>query len=178
MDTAWYIIRYLSGAEIMLQRQVCKLWKVSVDNVSMEEWRQLYCARVCDCLCVGRAFNWKHAMVNASQFCGVFAECTWHNVIVRVCAPWTIVDTIDAPLREGIVRCSEVHAHVIDYIYDDKFRLRGLGRSCLQRGVTDQCCNCRNKRQCLFMRYDYYLRPLNAVSVELDECLARHLCEV
>ena len=176
-DVIWLILHHLPSDEIVYSRQVCCLWKSSVDNASIDDWRHLYCMRVCGSLLVGPNFNWMKAAVNASGVSAtIVAICMWHNVLVRLSAPWVSTDTVNGELRDGVVRSENDFTHVIDYIYENTFRLRCLGRSCLQRQASDKCLNCRNKRQCLFMEYDYYLRPIDFHSQTLDECLGRHLC--
>lgn len=177
MDLLWLILQHLPAHEIMNKRRVSMLWKAAVDNVSMEEWRELYCSRVCAVLEVASDFDWKRATIGASRTVGVVAECTWHNVVVRVCAPWKSTNSINPSLHKGVVRCPEpdIGTHVVEYVYDDMFTLRGMGRSCRHTGK--ECFNCRRKRQCLFMVYDYYIRPVDCESVQLDHSLGAWLCD-
>ena len=180
MDVVWLVLRCLPCNQIMLQRAVCVAWRQTVDGLSADDWRRLFCVRVCECLSVKEGFDWRYAAVSAALSCRetIAATCTWHNVDVRVRTPWTSgSEGIDAPLRPGISRGKNTpnNAHVIDYIYDDTFRLRAIGRTCIQQ-FAQECSNCASKRQCLFMRYTYYLRPLQAtLTHDLDECLSRRL---
>lgn len=179
-DVIWLVLRHLPASEILRARPICNAWRQTVDRTPQHEWRRLYCCRVCSVLRVGEAFDWRAAAVRAAQVsASIDAECTWHKVCVRVSAPWMTNQTVEAPLRAGVVRSEDFHTHVVDYVYDEMFRLRGFGRSCLQRSQCEQCANCRSKRKCLFMRYDYYLRPLSELSTNdptaLDECLGLHL---
>ena len=67
------------------------------------------------------------------------AACLWHGVIVRIRTPWIADDMIDAPLSAGVVRRVDFHnTHVVEYVYDNMFRLRGISRSCLQRQLLVQ----------------------------------------
>ena len=176
MDVTWTVLQHVPSDEIVRNRRVCRVWREVVDRVPGDEWRRLFCARVCPVLCVGPGFDWKRAATRAAHRRGaIVAECTWHNVCVRVCPPWLNKNDIDSPLRTGVVRATAL-THMVDYIYDDTFRLRGLGRSCIQREVTELCGNCASKRQCLFMQYHYYLRAL-APNPALDERLSQYLCE-
>jgi hypothetical protein len=179
-DVIWSILRFLPCNDIVYNRQVSCIWRQTIDELTNDDWRNMFGSRVCRVLCVGDHFDWKVAAVNASRALGdtIEASCTWHNVSVRMRAPWKSVHGIDAPLSPGIVRGGDSqNTHIVDYVYDDTFRLRGLGRTCVQQ-FNDECSNCLNKRQCLFMRYTYYVRPLqDSISTELDECLSRRLCD-
>ena len=129
---------------------------------------------MCAVLDVASDFDWR-ATIGASRTVGVVAECTWHNVVVRVCAPWKSTNSINPSLHEGVVRCPEpdMNTHDVEYVYDDMFTLQ-MGRSCRHAGK--ECFNCRRKRQCL-MVYDDYIRPVWIV-VELDHSLGAWLCDV
>ena len=176
MEITWAVLQHVPSDEIVRNRRVCRSWREVVDHVSTDEWRRLFCTRVCSVLCVGPEFDWKGASVRAAnRRASIRALCTWHKVCVRVCPPWLISDEIDSPMRTGVVRATAL-THMVDYVYENTFRLRGLGRSCIQREVRDLCRNCVSKRQCLFMQYDYYLRPL-ALNPMLDERLGQYLCE-
>lgn len=177
-DLLWIVVHHLPCDEILFARVVSRVWRDAIDARSRLEWRDLYCSRVCDLLDVGPHFDWRRAAARAARASTTIdAECTWKNVYVRVSAPWISDNMIDSPLRQGVVRREDVHTHFVDYVYDNTFRLRCLGRSCVQRQVTPQCNNCQNKRQCLFMSYTYYLRPLQDIGPDLDECLGLRLCD-
>ena len=178
IDVVWLVLQWLPCNEIIMSRGVCLTWKLTVDRLTDDDWRSLFCARVCSSLCVREDFDWKVAAVRAAlpRRESIAATCTWHNVHVRIRTPWVSTGGIDAPLSPGVRRCVNVthNSHIIDYIYDEIFRLRGIGRTCVQQ-FTTECSNCSSKRQCLFMRYTYYLRPLHAVTTSLDESLSRRL---
>lgn len=184
VDLVWLFLRRLPCDEIVRNRQLCSLWRLTVDGVAMDEWRHLFCERVCDVLHVGTGFDWRKAAVvaavGASMGEGIEATCTWRSVIVRVRAPWSARggSDVDAPLSVGVRRgVSSQFSHVVEYIYSDTIRLRSLGRSCTQQSI-DECLNCQHKRPCLFMRYTYYLRPcVDTDEMHLDECLSRWLCD-
>ena len=129
-------------------------------------------------LCVREDFDWKVAAVRAAlpRRETIAATCTWYNMHVRIRTPWVSTGGIDAPLSPGVRRCVNVthNSHIIDYIYDEIFRLLDIGRTCVQQ-FTAECSNGLSKRQCLFMRYTYYLRPLHTVTTSLDESLSRRL---
>ena len=64
-------------------------------------------------------------------------------------------------------------ANVVDFVYNEVIRLRGLQRSCVIRRCIDPCRNCVARRRCLVPTYDYYIRPTFDIDpVALDECLA------
>lgn len=178
IDVVCLVLRWLPCNEIILSRGVCSTWKLTVDSLTVDDWKSLFRARVCSCLCVREDFDWRVAAVRAAlpRRDSIAATCTWHNVNVRIRTPWVNTGGIDAQLSPGVRRCLNVthNGHIIDYIYDEIFRLRGIGRTCVQQ-FTPECSNCSSKRQCLFMRYTYYLRPLHSVSTVLDESLSRHL---
>lgn len=183
-DTLWLVLQLLPCDEIARHKAVCTAWKALVDDVSEDSWKSMFCARVCAYLSVGRGFDWRLAAVRAARAARedtVEASCTWHSgVSVCLHAPWRACRNIDAPLAVGVVRRVDPQTtNVVDYIYDNTFRMRAIGRSCLQqRGVTTECSNCLAKRQCLFMRYVYFLRPLIDISItDLDECLSQRLSD-
>jgi hypothetical protein len=183
-DILWLVLQHLPCDDIARNKAVCLAWRAVVDDIPDECWKTMFCARVCADLCVGVGFDWRLAAVRAACAArqeSVEASCTWHSG-VKVCldAPWKACRTIDAPLSAGVVRrVDPQNTNVVDYVYDNMFRMRAIGRSCLQQpGVTTECSNCVNKRQCLFMRYGYYLRPLDESSLtDLDECLSQRLCD-
>lgn len=184
-DILWAVLQHLPCDEIICNKAVCVVWKAVVEDIPNDFWKTMFCARVCGDLCVGVGFDWRLAAVRAAHAArqeSVEAFCTWHGG-VRVCldAPWKPSHTINAPLLAGVVRrVDPQNTNVVDYIYDNTFRMRAIGRSCLQqRGVTAECSNCLSKRQCLFMKYGYYLRPLIETNLtNLDECLSERLCDV
>ena len=182
IDAIWMLLHHLPCHQIVQNRVVCRLWKITVDRLTSEDWHDIFSLRVCGTLSVSDDFDWKVAAVRAARIGScedtIRAACTWHDVTVRMRAPWVVSNVINAPLWPGILRVHPLNANIVDYIYDNMFRLRGLGRTCSQQ-LVDGCLNCQNKRQCLFLRYSYYLRPIrDAVETELDECLSEHLSDI
>ena len=182
-DLLWCVMTNVSGKEIALCRTVCMAWCDVVDSVSLEEWKELYMAVVCDVLCVRNSFDWKRAALSSVDYGhGLKVFCTWKSVWVFLASPW-ISDShegcVDAPLRRGVERVDASQAN--DYIYDNSFRLRGIARSCNQQNTHLLSTNCRSrsKRRCLAMRYDYYVSGVsdstNGSEWMLDEALALRL---
>eukprot|EP00966_Prymnesium_polylepis_P335898 7391232-Prymnesium_polylepis.1 len=107
IDVVWLVLRWLPCNEIILSREVCLTWKLTVDSLTVDDWRSLFCARVCNSLCVREDFDWKVAAVRAAlpRRESIAATCTWHNVHVRIRTPWVSTGEIDAPLSPGVRRC-------------------------------------------------------------------------
>ena len=183
MDTSWakeirwHMLSWLPAKEIEHNRRVCREWRDTVDAASQSEWKDLYARQVCVDLCVSTMFDWRRAAVSAtSAKKAVVAVCMWKSLRkIRVIVPWSEDKSVDAPLRSGVERQS-IGSNV-EYIYDNAFRLRGLGRTCLHRQTPSPCRNCdsRSKQKCLTPQYDYYLRQIVADLVTLDECLGFRL---
>ena len=176
----WQVFCRLPAAEIVRCRIVCIEWQCTIDAATQDEWRVIYHAQVCEGLNVRQSFDWRSAAVVATRHAkAIDALCLWNSMHVRLAVPWDEEQhVVNVPLINGVVRYA-CKAAVIDFVYDDAFRLRGLLRSCVHRKENNPCANCRSrsKQRCLNPRYDYYLRPLQTAqfNTSLDECLSFRL---
>ena len=173
-DLCWKMLQSLPGAEIVRCRAISKFWRTIVDDTNQTQWRHMFDERVCAGLRMRNSFDWKKAVVAASHKNSINALCIWNDLHVRLATPWYSNESVI--LRTGIVRLRSrsVYHTVIDFVYDDAFRLRCMPRTCVQRNDESPCRNCRtrSKQRCLQLQYDYYIRP---VSDEDEEMLNEHL---
>ena len=179
-ELLWMIFCRLSPAGMILQcRMVCQYWQYTIDGATQDEWKSLYHAQVCDGLNVGISFDWRSAVVIATGHAkAVEALCLWNSRRVWVAVPWNEEqNVVNVPLRRGVVR-TEAYNAVVDFVYDDAFRLRGMPRTCMRRNEIQPCINCRSrsKQKCLNPQYDYYIRSVNdKTDRQLDEHLSFRL---
>ena len=188
-DLLWRTLSMLDGNDILRCREVCRLWKHTIDRVSQDEWKLLYFDRTSTMLCVGSDFNWKQAALRATAHDECLpATCMWNGHRVMIMTPWKerilIFDEteralFDMSLRPGVRRSEVVEYSVIDFVYSKRLRLRGLQRTCRSRNSDHPCVNCvffRKRRKCLNPIYEYFLRPIGNVDPQsIDECLAHLL---
>ena len=183
VDLIWHVIGALGGRDICRCRQINRAWRDAVDGASQREWRELYERRVGVALRVGDGFNWRKATVAATGHLeSIRAVCVWDGRWVTIVPPWKCARLVydeaqhalfDTCLRPGVARGTLLDSNVVDFVYNEVIRLRGLQRSCLIRRCTDPCRNCVARRRCLVPTYDYYIRPTFDIDpVALDECLA------
>ena len=83
------------------------------------------------------SFDWKKALVAASHKNSINALCIWNDLHVRLATPWYSNESVI--LRTGIVRLQSrsVYHTVIDFVYDDAFRLRCMPRTCVLRSYKE-----------------------------------------
>jgi hypothetical protein len=183
VDLIWHVTGTLDGRDICLCRQICSLWRDAVDGATQGEWRALYERRVGVFLRVGESFDWRKATVAATGHCeSIRAMCIWDGRSVTIIPPWKCARLVydetqhvlfDTCLRPGVARGSLIDANVVDFVYNEVIRLRGLQRSCLIRRCDEPCRNCITRRRCLVPTYDYYIRPAFDIDpIVLNECLA------
>ena len=180
-ELRWHILTWLPAKEIEHSRKVCREWRDTVDGASRSEWKDLYYRQVCVDLCVSAMFDWRRAAVRATLAeRAVVAVCLWKgSKRMRVVVPWSTDEAVNAPLRSGVERHVVIGSNVVEYTYDNAFRLRGLHRTCLHRQTDSPCRNCesRSKQKCLNPQYDYYLREIAGDLITLDESLGFRLAQ-
>ena len=180
-DVLWRILQWLLPLEACATRAVAYRFKTVVDAVPQHEWRRIFHERVCDCLNVGDAFDWRRAGCLASTRDGIKALCLWNYKSVFLITPWTHpYATLESPLKSGVRREPICDITAIDFVYDDTFRLRGMAQTCLRRNEGSMCANCRtnSKRRCQNLQYRYFLREMPSLSANehaFNECLGLRL---
>ena len=104
-DVLWRILQWLLPLEACAARAVAYRFKTVVDAVPQHEWRRIFHERVCDCLNVGDAFDWRRAGCLASSRDGIKAFCLWNYKFVFLMSPWTHPHaTLESPLKSGVRR--------------------------------------------------------------------------
>lgn len=181
-DVLWRILQWLLPFDACVTRAVAHRFQILIDAVPQHEWRRIFHERVCDCLVVGDAFDWRRAGCLASRRNGIKALCLWNLKSICLMSPWTRPDatTFESPLKSGVRREPIGDITTIEFVYDDTIRLRGTAQTCVRRNENFMCANCRSnsKRRCQNLQYRYYVRempPLSANEHAFNECLGLRL---
>lgn len=189
VDIRWVMVQKMRGVEIVACRCLSKGWRGMIDGVHSSEWQRLYHSLICDALIVGDEFDWYRAALTALvDESSVDALCMWNLARVRIVSPWKepslhydhgLRALCESRLRSNVSRDIRRDHTIVDFIYSNKIRLRGILKTCrLQKGATTLCINCRNmnRQRCTSGEYEYFIRETDPHDrSRLDELLSHFL---